>query len=191
DPDGKTWEVFSIGYRNEYDFAFNADGEMFVYDSDMEWDMGAPWYRPTRVVHATSGSEFGWRSGTGKWPSYYVDSLPQMVDIGPGSPVGMEFGYGAKFPAKYQKALFCCDWTFGTISALHLEPEGSTYKAVKEEFVSRTPLPLTDAVVAPDGALYFIIGGRGTQSELFRVTYFGKEPTDRVEYRDPRHADLR
>ena len=38
--------------------------------------MGMPWYRPTRVVHATSGSEFGWRSGTGKWPTYYVDSLP-------------------------------------------------------------------------------------------------------------------
>ena len=76
DPDGKTWEIVSSGYRNSYDFAFNADGELFVYDADMEWDMGMPWYRPTRVVHATSGSEFGWRSGTGKWPTYYVDSLP-------------------------------------------------------------------------------------------------------------------
>ena len=91
-----------------------------------------PWYRPTRAVHATSGSEFGWRSGTGKWPAYYVDSLPPMVNIGPGSPVGVTFGYGAKFPAKYQKALFLCDWTFGTIYALHLEPAGSTYKAVKD-----------------------------------------------------------
>ena len=56
--------------------------------------MGSPWYRPTRVTHATSGSEFGWRSGTGKWPAYYIDSLPGMIDIGPGSPVGVEFGYG-------------------------------------------------------------------------------------------------
>ncbi len=46
---------------------------MFVYDADMEWDFGMPWYRPTRVNHATSGSELGWRSGTGKWPAYYVD----------------------------------------------------------------------------------------------------------------------
>ena len=98
---------------------------MFVYDSDMEWDMGMPWYRPTRVNHATSGSEFGWRSGTGMWPSYYLDSLPAMVDIGPGSPVGVEFGYGAKFPAKYQKALYICDWTFGTMYAIHIEPDGS------------------------------------------------------------------
>ena len=69
DLNGKSWEIMSIGFRNQYDFALNADGEIFAYDADMEWDFGSPWYRPTRVVHATSGSEFGWRSGTGKWPT--------------------------------------------------------------------------------------------------------------------------
>lgn len=186
DLDCKTCEIISSGYRNPYDFAFNADGELFTYDADMEWDIGMPWYRPTRVVHATSGSEFGWRSGTGKWPAYYTDSLPALLDIGPGSPVGVEFGYGAKFPAKYQKALFCCDWTFGTMYALSLKPSGGTYKATKEEFLSRTPLPLTDVVINPaDGAMYFTIGGRGAQSELFRVTYEGKEPVEKVEYKSP------
>lgn len=191
DPDGKTWEIISIGYRNAYDMDFNADGELFAYDSDMEWDMGSPWYRPTRVTHAVSGSEFGWRSGAGKWPSHYVDSLPPMLDIGPGSPVGVTFGYGAKFPAKYQKALYLLDWTFGTIYALHLEPQGATYSAVKEEFLSRTPLPLTDAAVGPDGALYFTIGGRGTQSELFRVAYTGKESTAPVDAKNEKGAELR
>ena len=191
DPDGKTWEIQSIGYRNSYDMAFNADGELFVYDADMEWDYGMPWYRPTRVNHATGGSELGWRSGTGKWPAYYGDSLPAMVDIGPGSPVGVAFGYGAKFPARYQKALYCCDWTFGTMYALHLEASGSTYEATKEEFLSRTPLPLTDVAVGPDGAMYFTIGGRGTQSELFRVTYAGPESTRAVDARDARFADRR
>ena len=191
DPDSKKIEIFSIGYRNAYRIAFNADGELFAYDADMEWDLGAPWYRPTRVMHAASGSEFGWRSGTGKWPAYYVDSLPPVLNIGPGSPVGMDFGYGAKFPAKYQKALYLLDWTFGTIYALHLEPDGSSYKAVKEEFLSRTPLPLTDIAIGPDGALYFTVGGRGAQSELFRVTYVGKEATDKVDLHDPRNANLR
>ncbi len=74
---------------------------------------------------------------------------------------------------------------------LRLEPEGSTYKAVKEEFLSRTPLPLTDAAVGPDGALYFTVGGRGTQSELFRVTYVGEEPTAPADLKEPRNADLR
>ena len=184
DPEGKNWEIMTSGYRNEYDFALNKDGEMFVYDADMEWDMGLPWYRPTRVNHASSGSELGWRSGTGKWPAHYVDSLPAMVDIGPGSPVGVDFGYGTKFPAKYQKALYICDWTFGTMYAIHISPHGSSYKAVKEEFVSRTPLPLTDVVAGKDGALYFSVGGRGAQSELFRVTYVGKDSTAPAELHD-------
>ncbi|MBI1348102.1 c-type cytochrome [bacterium] len=191
DPDGQTWEIISVGYRNPYDMAFNADGELFAYDADMEWDVGSPWYRPTRVVHSTSGSEFGWRSGTGKWPAYYPDSLPAIVDIGPGSPVGVEFGYGTKFPAKYQKALFICDWTFGTMYAIHITPEGASYRGEKEEFVSRTPLPLTDVAVGPDGALYFTIGGRGTQSELFRVTYVGEESTAPAELKDAQFAELR
>ncbi|MGE3778654.1 MAG: heme-binding protein, partial [Pirellulaceae bacterium] len=88
DPEGREWELVSSGYRNEYDIAFNPSGDLFTYDSDMEWDIGSPWYRPTRVCHATSGSEFGWRSGSGKWPEYYADSLPAAVDIGPGSPTG-------------------------------------------------------------------------------------------------------
>ncbi len=191
DPDGKTWDIWSIGYRNPYDMAFNADGELFAYDADMEWDYGAPWYRPTRVVHATSGSEFGWRSGTGKWPEYYHDSLPPLVNIGPGSPVGVEFGYGLKFPARYQKALYICDWTFGTMYAIHTTPKDSSYTAEKEEFVSRTPLPLTDVAAGPDGALYFTIGGRGTQSELYRVTYVGEESTEPTELKDEAFASER
>lgn len=188
DPEGKAWELWSAGYRNAYDFAFNADGEVFAYDSDMEWDFGTPWYRPTRVNHATSGSELGWRSGTANWPASYADSLPAFVNIGPGSPVGVCFGYGAAFPPKYQRALYVCDWTFGTIYAIHLEPAGSSYAGTIEEFVSRTPLPLTDAVISSDGAMYFAVGGRGGQSEFYRVRYAGGEPTAAVDYRDDRHA---
>jgi putative heme-binding domain-containing protein len=188
DPEGKTWELWSAGYRNPYDFAFNADGDVFAYDADMEWDFGTPWYRPTRVSHATSGSEFGWRSGTAKWPASYPDSLPALVDIGPGSPVGVCFGYGARFPEKYQRALYVCDWTFGTIYAIHLQPAGSSYSGTLEEFVARTPLPLTDAVIGRDGAMYFAVGGRGGQSELFRVRYAGSEATAAVNYGDQRHA---
>ncbi len=191
DPEGKTWEIISTGFRNQYDIAFNADGELFAYDADMEWDMGSPWYRPTRVSHATSGSEFGWRSGTGKWPAYYQDSLPELINIGPGSPVGAGFGYGSKFPAKYQKALYICDWTFATMYAVHIEPDGASYKATKEEFVARTPLPLTDMTIGKDGAMYFTVGGRGTQSELYRVTYVGKESTAPVNAKDEAGKDLR
>ncbi|HWY87248.1 MAG TPA: c-type cytochrome [Gemmataceae bacterium] len=178
DPDGKKWELVSMGYRNCYDCAFNRDGELFTYDSDMEWDFNTPWYRPTRLCHAVDGSEFGWRSGTGNYPPYYPDFLPSVVNVGPGSPTGMTFGYGAKFPAKYQDALFMCDWSYGKLYAVHLKPNGSTYGGELEEFLSGTPLPLTDIVVSPkDGAMYFTIGGRKTMSGLYRVTYTGAEST--------------
>jgi len=151
---------------------------MLTYDADMEWDMGSPWYRPTRINHVVSGGEYGWRSGSGKWPAFYEDSLPAGVDIGPGSPTGTVFGTGAKFPEKYQRAFYGNDWTYGTMYAIHCTPQGAGLKMEKEEFVSGKPLPLTDVVINPvDGAMYFAIGGRRSQSALYRVTYAGKEST--------------
>lgn len=177
-PDGKDFEIYSHGYRNIFDADFNAEGELFTYDADMEYDFNTPWYRPTRVLHAVSGSDFGWRNGTGKWPEWYVDSVPAAVNIGPGSPTGVAFGYGAKFPAKYQNALYILDWSWGKIYAVHLRPDGSSYTGEKEDFISGAPLPVTDIVVNPnDGAMYFTIGGRRVQSGLYRVTYKGNEDT--------------
>jgi putative heme-binding domain-containing protein len=181
DPDGKHWELFCAGFRNPYDLAFNPDGELFTYDADMEWDTGTPWYRPTRVNHAVSAAEFGWRYGTGKWPAYYPDSVGAVVDIGLGSPTGIEFGVGAKFPARYQQALLMNDWTYGKIYAVHLEPQGASYSATFEIFLEGKPLPVTDLVINKDGHLYFTTGGRRMQSGLYRVTYVGKEPTDPVK----------
>ena len=178
DPDGKDWELVSMGYRNAYDMAFNRAGDLFTFDSDMEWDMNTPWYRPTRVNLVASGADYGYRNGAGKWPTYYIDSLPPVVNVGPGSPTGVTFGYGAKFPAKYQEALYLADWSYGKLYAAHLKPEGSSYSADLEEFITGTPLPLTDVVINPkDGAMYFAIGGRKTTSGLYRVTYAGDEPT--------------
>ncbi|HMJ89658.1 MAG TPA: hypothetical protein VK530_07560, partial [Candidatus Acidoferrum sp.] len=177
-PDGKEFEVYSTGFRNIFDAAFNRDGELFTYDADMEYDFNTSWYRPTRINHVTSGSEWGWRNGAGKWPEFYPDNLPAALNIGPGSPTGVTFGYGAKFPARYQEALFALDWSWGKLFAIHFKPSGSTYTAEKEEFLSGAPLPLTDAIIHPrDGAMYFAIGGRKVQSGFYRVTYTGKEST--------------
>ncbi len=174
-PDGKNWELFSVGFRNQYDAAYDVAGNLFTYDADMEYDFNTPWYRPTRICQVTSGSEFGWRNGAGKHPAFYADTLPAICDIGPGSPTGVTFGTGAKFPAKYQKAFFACDWSYGKLYAVHMAPNGSVQKGTAEEFLSGTPLPLTDICVnAKDGAMYFTTGGRKTQSGLYRVTYADK-----------------
>jgi putative heme-binding domain-containing protein len=178
DPEGKKWELIASGFRNPFDLAFNDVGDMFTYDSDMEWDFGTPWYRPTRICHVTSGSEFGWRPGTDKWSPTYADNLPPVLNIGQGSPTNMVYGADAKFPKKYRSAFFAFDWSFGIIYAIYPEPAGASYKAKGEEFVSGSPLPLTDGVIGPDGALYFMTGGRRIESDLYRVYYVGKENKD-------------
>ena len=106
DPEGKDWELISAGYRNTFDFDYNEVGDIFGYDSDMEWDFGMPWYRPTRIAHLTSGSEYGWRTGNSKWSPNYPDNLPATLNIGQGSPTNVMFGLKANFPSKYKKALF-------------------------------------------------------------------------------------
>ena len=185
DPDGKDWEIIATGFRNQYDADFNKDGELFTYDADMEWDVNTPWYRPTRVCHVVSGAEFGWRNGSGKWPAYYSDSVPAVVDIGPGSPTGVCFGTGANFPQKYQDAFFIMDWSYGKLYAVHLKPDGSSYTGTAEEFISAQPLPLTDLIINPkDGAMYFAVGGRRTQSGLYRVTYTGAADAYPVEVQE-------
>lgn len=176
--DGKNFSRLASGFRNIYDASVNHAGELFTYDADMEYDFNTPWYRPTRVNHVVSGGEYGWRNGAGKYPEFYADNLPSTVNIGPGSPTGTTFGYGAKFPAKYQDALYILDWSWGKVYAVHLEAEGAGYTGVKEDFLSGAPLPVTDAFVHPqDGAMYFAIGGRRVQSGLYRVTYTGGEDT--------------
>ena len=178
DLDGNKFEAFANGFRNIFDAAFNRDGELFTYDADMEYDFNTPWYRPTRINHVTSGGEYGWRNGAGKRPAFYPDNLPGTVDIGPGSPTGVTFGYGAKFPEKYQNALYALDWSWGKLYAIHLQQNGATYEGTKEDFLTGAPLPITDAIINPiDGAMYFTIGGRKVQSGLYRVTYVGGQPT--------------
>ena len=174
DPEGNNWELISAGYRNAYDIAFNEAGDLFTYDSDMEWDFGMPWYRPTRICHVTSGSEFGWRTGNQKWSPVYPDNLPATLNIGQGSPTNVMFGTGSNFPEKYRKALFAFDWSFGIIYAVFLEPSGATYSATAEEFISGSPLPLTDGAIGPDGAMYFMTGGRRLQSDVYRIYYDGE-----------------
>jgi putative heme-binding domain-containing protein len=192
DPDGRTFELIAMGLRNPYDLAFNFEGELFTFDSDMEWDAGTPWYRPTRVLHITSGADFGWRSGSNKWPDDYPDTLPSVIDVGLSSPTGVAFGYGTRFPANFQRALYLADWSYGRIYALHLEPRGSSYTGKLEQFLAGAPMAITALTVHPrDGALYFIVGGRGTSSALYRVSYVGKDSVAPVSLRMPGGAGAR
>ncbi len=176
DTNGSFVELFLGGFRNAYDHAFNRDGELFTYDSDMEWDVALPWYRPTRVNHLIPGAEFGWRSGWSKWPNYFVDSLPETLDIGRGSPTGVVFYDHSRLGPKYDGALFMCDWSQGRVVAVTTEPADGTYRAKSEVFLEGRPLNCSDIDVGPDGWLYIAVGGRNTAGSIFRVVAKDAKP---------------
>src|SRR4029077_20316876 len=128
DRDGKDLALVAAGFRNQFDAAFSPSGELFSFDSDMEWDEGLPWYRPVRAVHCPPGADFLWRTGAANTPNYYLDSLPPMYETGRGSPVGVTFYDHVAFPGKYRGAFFMADWSLGIIYAAHLERKGATYE---------------------------------------------------------------
>lgn len=182
DFEGKEWTLTTVGLRNTYDIAFNQDGELFGFDSDMEYDMGMPWYRPIRLCHFTDGADFGWRTGTGKFAAEYPDNLPGIANLGQGSPTGLLEARGLKFPSYYQKGLYVFDWSYGTMYYASLTPKGSSYTTEVTEFISGVPLPLTNGIAGDDGALYFLTGGRRLESSLYKVTYTGERSTKPVKF---------
>jgi putative heme-binding domain-containing protein len=191
DRDGRTWQVVLGGLRNAYGLDFNAEGELFTYDADLEWDIGLPWYHPTRVLHLVPGADYGWRRDAATLPTFLPDTRPAAVDIGKGSPTAVRFGRRSNFPPEYREdCLFILDWAYGRILAVRLTPDGSSYRGEVKPFVQGKPLNVTDLEFGPDGALYFITGGRKTQSALYRVRYTGPVTTWAAEVNRPA-AELR
>jgi putative membrane-bound dehydrogenase-like protein len=170
-PDGKKWWAETVGFRNQYDICFNQRGDLFTFDSDMEWDVNLPWYRPVRVNHCIPGAEFGWRSGSKIWPDYFFDSLPTTVDVGRGSPTGVVFYEHTQFPEKYRGAMLNCDWSMGRIIVSYFERDGASYRGRWDNLVTGNPLNVSDIEVDRDGSVVFCTGGRGTEGGIYRVSY--------------------
>jgi len=191
DPNTGAATMVACGFRNSYDLAVTPTGDVYTFDSDMEWDMGAPWYRPTRFVQVVSGGDSGWRSGSGKWSLWREEMVVPAADVGPGSPTGVLTGEGARFPADDQRAVYLLDWTFGTVFRARLGERGAMISAQLEPFLTGRGMPLTDGVIAADGAMYLTTGGRRTRSQLLRVRYVGAESVAPATWPAPNAAAQR
>ena len=178
DPVTKRFTILAGAFRNAYDHAFNLEGELFTFDSDMEWDIGMPWYRDIRTVHVVPGGDYGYRNGSGKLPAWAHDSLPPLRDVGRGSPVGVEFYQSRAYPTSMHDALLEADWSRGRLLYTPLTRKGASYTAASDrtELVHGEPLNITDVEVGPDGLVYFTTGGRTTEGGVFRIVYNGARP---------------
>ncbi len=177
-------EVVAGGIRNAYDLAFNATGDLFIHDSDMESDIGLSWYRPTSLYHVPHGADLGWRSGWAKMPTSYPDTINPIATTGRGSPTGIVSYRHLQYPTRFHDTLFLADWSEGRILWVKLTPQGASYKAQTETFMQGKPLNVTDLDVGEDGSLYFTTGGRGTGGGMFRIQWRGKVPDHVYQYQD-------
>ena len=173
DTEGKQLDLFASGLRNVYDLAFNSDGELFCHDSDMESDISTAWYRPTQVYFVPPGSELGWRSGWSKWPDHFLDVTPPIAQTGRGSPSGAVVYNHYAYPAPFRDVLFLGDWSRGRILVAKPIRKGAGVQMETDTFLEGRPLNVTDLDICPDGLLYFITGGRGSQGGVFRIRWNG------------------
>ena len=127
DPATGEWTMLVGGFRNAYDLAFSPGGECFLYDSDMEWDIGTPWHIWPLVHHVVPGADYGWRAGNGKVPLWAPDRMRTVCETDESSPTGVAFGDRSSYPEPWRSRFFIGDWSYGRVLAVDLVPEGSTY----------------------------------------------------------------
>ena len=172
---GDRWECIGTGGRNAPNLGMNYAGDLFSLDSDMEWHVALPWWRPVRLHHWVTGGDQGWQ-GVGAYPPYYVDNLPGILDVGRGSPDWGQFYEHDHFPDRYRDAYFVADYrsksatsggynSSGRLFAFFLTRHGATWRAEQEVFArpidgAKTPegqpidFALVDIEVGPDGSVY-------------------------------------
>ncbi len=181
DADGEHWELLAGGMRNVFDIAFRPDGELFGYDSDMEWDIGTPWYRAPRLLHLVPGGDYGWRTGSAKLDPACPDTLPAVVDTDFSSPTGILSTHLLADADAYDADLLMADWAYGRLLAVNLTPQGASFSGEVSVFAEGRPWNITDLAAGPDGALWVLTGGRGTSSSLYRIS----PRTERLSPVDP------
>lgn len=168
DTKARSWRRVAVGMRNVYDIAVDPAGRWFGVDSDMEWDLGLPWYRPVRLIEIVEGADYGSRPGSAVIPGDRADMQPALLELPRGSPAGALFGTALQFREPWRSALFSADWANGAVLALWTgDKEGG---ARFEPFAAgQTAWPVTDLAASPRGELLVASGGRGARGRILRI----------------------
>ncbi len=185
-PENFAAEVVCHGFRNAYDFDFDKQGRIHVYDSDGERDVSLPWYRPTRLFQVQPGDDAGWMSVSWKRPTSFFD-MPKLIGaFGRGSPTGVELYDHGAFGGAWQQAMFVGDWTFGRIGVARFDRSSGRYGDVETfaQPVEHFGFAITDLEVTPRGTLLVTTGGRGTEGALFEIYQTDANIRDRMQSGD-------
>ena len=188
---GETVERVAGGIHDAQDIVVDANGEIFLHDSDTRSDMGLSWYRPSFAYHVPAGADLGWRSGWSAFPTYFVDQTPAMASTEQAVPTGAVQYEHQQFPKRYHGSIFFADWSKGRILSAKPLPNGAGFTAKPTSFLSGRPLNVTDLAVGQDGHLFFCTGGRGTEGGVYSIRWNGETPKELLTYKNDLDEALR
>jgi len=181
-PDGTDFEVLGNNFRNNYEVAIDAFGDLWQSDNDDDGNKGV------RINWVMEGGNFGYvdeLTGAGwqsprtnleaeiplrHWHQNDPGVVPNLLLTGGGSPCGICVYEGTLLPERFQGALVHCDAGPNVVRAYHVKPSGAGYAATSATIIDGAAdrwFRPSDVCVAPDGSLIVAdwydpgVGGHG------------------------------
>lgn len=168
-PDGTGLEVLGHNFRNPYEVAVDAFGNLWQSDNDDDGNRGV------RINYVMEHGNYGFTdemTGAG-WPAWRVnieDSIPyrhwhlndpgvvpNLLQTGAGAPTGILVYEGNLLPAVFQNQVIHADALLNVVRSYPVEKKGAGYTAgivnIMEGIYDKWFRP-SDVCVAPDGSLF-------------------------------------
>ncbi len=194
DVGGGGLEVLAHNFRNPYETTINSYGTVWQTDNDDDGNRGC------RLNYVMEGGNFGYRDeltgGTWRENRIGLESdaprqhwhlndpgvVPNVVQMGQGSPSGLDVYEGDLLPERFHGCLLHCDPGPGEVRAYSIQDDGAGYRAdalsiakIGDDDWFRP----VDVSVAPDGSLFVtdwydsVVGGAlqgdSDRGRLFRI----------------------
>jgi putative membrane-bound dehydrogenase-like protein len=157
-PVGEIEAVMTGGMDNPVDVAFTAAGERLLSATFLEYPAGG---KRDGVIHALYGGVYGKEHGVLAGHPRTGGLLPALVHLGPAAACGLHVHSGHGLGGEFAGDVFVCSFNLRTVTRHRLVPQGGTFEAVDEPFLTGDAADFhpTDVIEDADGSLLVVDTG--------------------------------